>query len=91
MRKLVKDTEEIILREYPDGSFTSVEVEKLQKKMKDIFSEEALIGLADKVPRALAGLRNMAFIAFIKSDIAGNNAMGWRQHQKALKEEGYDV
>ena len=91
MRKLIKGKEEIILRQYPDGGFTSIKVEELQKKMEAVFSEEALIELADKAPRSLTGLKNMTLIAFIKSDIADKELMGGKQHQEVLKEDGFDV
>lgn len=91
MRKIIKGKEEIILREDPDGGFTSIEVEKLTKHMDELFSEESLIALADKLPMSLTGLKKMTLIAVIKSDIAGNDNMGWKQHQKVLQEDGYDV
>lgn len=88
MRKIIKGKEEIILREDPDGGFTSIEVEKLTMKMKDLHSEEVLAEAEADMP---AGFREMPLIAVIKSNIAGNDSMGWKQHQQALKDDGFDA
>lgn len=88
MRKVIKGREEIILREDPDGGFVSIEVEKLTKKMKELHSEEVLTEIEADMP---PGFRNMPLIAVIKSDIANKNIMGWKQHKKVLKDDGFDV
>lgn len=88
MRKMIKGKEEIILREDPDGGFTSIEVEKLTMKMKDLHSEEVLAEAEADMP---TGFREMSLIAVIKYNIAHGNSMGWKQHQKVFKEDGFDV
>ena len=91
MRRTVKGVEEIILEDYPDGGFMSIEAAKLTMKMSEVFSEDALVELADRVSMSLTGLNAMTFIAFLKSDIAGKDVAGWRQHRQALRDEGFDV
>lgn len=88
MRRIIKGTEEIILREYPDGGFTSIEVKKLTMKMKEIHTEESLVKSEVDMP---VGFREMSLIDVIKSDIANKDNMGWEQHQQVLKEDGFDV
>ena len=84
MRRTVKGEELIILEEDGMGGYVSIAAAKLTMKMREVFSEAALAALVGKGP---AGLREMTFIDFIRDDIAGDDVMGWRQHQKALKEE----
>ncbi len=79
-------TKEIILREYPDGGFTSIKVEKLTMKMKDLHSEEALAEIEADMPTSF---REMTLIAVIKSDIANKDILGWKQHEDVLKEDGF--
>lgn len=87
MRKIIKGKEEIILREGPSG-FTSIEVEKLTMKMEDLHSEEVLAEIEADMP---TGFRKMPFIAVIKYNITHGDSMGWKQHQKVLKDDGFDV
>lgn len=89
MRRIVKGEEEIILHEDAMG-FESIEVAKLTMKMEDIFSEESLVESEASGAFPL-GFRNMPLIAVIKSNIAGNNSMGWKKHQKVLKDAGFDI
>ena len=91
MKRIVKGEEVIILNDYPNGGFVSIATSKLTKKMQEIFTEEVLIELAEQVIIPLAGLKNMAFIAYIKSDIANKDVSGWKKHKQTLKDEGYDV
>ena len=91
MKRIVKGEEVIILIEYENEGFVSIATSKLTKKMNEVFTEEALIDLAEKVIIPLAALKNMTFMAYIKSDIANKDVSGWKQHQKTLKDEGYDV
>ncbi len=88
MRKIIKGIEEIILKEYPDGGFTSIEVSKLAMKMKEIHSEESLVKSEADMP---VGFREMSLIDVIKNDIANKDKMGWKQHQQVLKDDGFDV
>lgn len=89
MRKLIKGKEEIILKEYPDGGFTSIEVKKLTMKMGELHTEENLIELSKETGLPLAAIKNMTLIAVIKSDIGGKDIMGWKQHEKVLKEDRF--
>ena len=89
MRKIIHSIEEIILKEYPDGGFTSIEVEKLTMKMKELHTEETLVELSNETGLPLAAVKNMTLIAMIKSDIANKNIMGWKQHEDVLKEDGF--
>lgn len=89
--KKIKGIETLILREDQWGGYESIEIKKLTMKMSEIFSEEALIELAKKAVRPLVALKNMTFIAYIKSDIANKDVSGWRQHKQTLKDEGFDV
>lgn len=43
------------------------------------------------VSMKIVAVKEMTFVAFLKSDIAGKDVMGWKQHQKVLKEDGFDV
>lgn len=86
MKKLIKGIEEIILKEYPDGGFVSIEVSKLTTKMKDLHPEEQLAEMEADMP---VGFRQMPLIAVIKYNIAHSNSMGWKQHEKVLKEGGF--
>lgn len=88
MRKIIKDKEEVILREDPDGGFTSIEVEKLTMKMEDLHSEKVLVEMEVNMP---IGFRKMPLIAVIKYNIAHGDSMGWKQHQKVLKDDGFDA
>ncbi len=88
MRKTIKGKEEIILKEYPDGGFISVEVDRLTMKMEDLHSQEVLVSMEADMP---VGFREMSLIAVIKSDIANNDKIGWKQHQQVLKDDGFDV
>ena len=91
LRRIIKGKEVIILEEDTYGGFVSIETSKLTQKMNEVFGEEVLIDLAEKVIIPLAALKNMPLIAYIKSDIADKDVSGWKQHQKTLKDEGYDV
>ena len=91
MKRTVKGEEVVILKDYPNGGFVSVATSQLTKKMDDVFSEEVLVELATKVIIPLSALKNMTFIAYIKSDIANKDVSGWKQHRQTLKDEGYDV
>ena len=91
MRRIVKGEKVIILAEDHNSGFVSIETSKLTKKMSEIFSEETLVDLAEKVIIPLAALKNMTFIAYIKSDIANKDVSGWKQHKQTLKDEGFDV
>lgn len=86
----VKGVDELILDVDKYGGFTSIEKDKLTKKMEDIFSEESLAQseLEGNMP---PGFRKMPLIAVIKSNIAGNDSMGWKKHQQALKDNGFDA
>lgn len=84
----VKGKEVIVLEEYADGGFVSIEVEKLTMKMEDIFTEEQLLEAEVNMP---PGFRKMLLIAVIKSNIAGNDSMGYRRHKQVLLDEGFDV
>lgn len=84
----IKEKDELILSVDKYGGFTSIEEDKLTKKMEEIFSEESLVQTEADMP---AGFRKMPLIAVIKSDIAGKDRMGWKQHQKVLKDSGFDV
>jgi len=88
VRKTIKGIETIILRQDEDGGFVSVDAENLTKKMEELFTEENLLAIEADMP---TGFRKMPLVAVIKSDIANKDRMGWRQHQKVLKEDGYDV
>lgn len=85
MRKIIKGKEEILLKAYPDGGFTSIEVDKLTMKMKDLHAEEALAEMEADMP---PGFREMPLIAAIKYDIDHSDSMGWKQHKKVLTEDG---
>lgn len=91
MKRIVKGEEILILKEDPDGGYLSIPTANLTKKMDEIFTEDVLTELAEKVVIPLNALKNMPFIAYIKADIADKNVSGWGQHKKALKDEGYDV
>ena len=86
----VKGVETLILDVDEYGGFTSIEKAKLTKKMEEILSEKALAEAesADNIP---PGFGKMPLIAVIKSNINGNDSMGWRQHHKVLKDAGFDV
>ncbi len=90
MRKIVAGKEVVILEEDGYGGFQSIEVEKLHKKVNGIFSEDSLLEM-EATGNFPSGLRNMPLIALIKSNIGGNNSMGWKRHQQKLKDEGFDV
>ena len=87
-RKTVHGEEVIILKEDKWGGYESIPVANLTKKVEDIYSEETLVKMEADMP---PGFRNMPLIALIKSNSRGNNSMGWKQHQKALKDEGFDA
>ena len=84
----VKGIDELILGVDPWGGFTSIDVDKLTMKMKNLSSEEALAEMEADMP---VGFREMSFIAVIKSDIANKDKLGWKQHRKALKDGGFDA
>lgn len=84
----VQGIDELILDVDRFGGFTSIEKDKLNEKMEDILSEEALTEAESNMP---PGFRHMPLIAVIKSNIAGNDSMGWRKHQQVLKDAGFDV
>lgn len=84
----MKGKEHIILREDEWGGFESIGVEKLTAKVKDVFTEENLRAVEADMP---SGFREMRLVAAIKYDAAHKNVMGWRQHQKVLKVEGFNV
>ena len=92
MRRMIKGKEVVILNEdnpgTPGTGFTSIEVDSLIAKMKDLYPEEQLVKMEADFP---PGFRNMPLMAVIKSNIAGNDSMGWKKHKKALKDEGFDV
>ena len=71
----------------PPGGFTSIEVAKLTMKMKDVFSEGGLAETEGMPP----GFREMPLIAVIKYNMAHGDSMGWKKHEKVLKEDGFDV
>ena len=90
--KIVKvfGVDTLILKADEDGGFTSIEKGKLTMKMKEIFSEESLAE-AELEGNMPPGFRNMPLIAVIKSNIAGNDSMGWKKHQKVLQDTGFDA
>jgi len=91
VKRIIHGKEHLILREDGYGGFESIETETLTMKLGEVLSDEALTELADTVHIPLTALKAMPLIAFIKSDIADKDIMGWKQHQKVLKETGYDV
>ena len=92
-----KDGDTLILRVFshptvpPEGwGFESIEVENLHKKMEEIYSEENLAEMeaSGNMP---PGFRKMPLIAVIKSNITGNDSMGWKKHKQTLKGAGFNV
>lgn len=97
MRKKWKGQDIILLSEdtpggfETGGGFTSIDEYRLHSKMSELYSDEALITLADDIGVNLAAIRNMPLIAVIKSNMAGSNSMGWHKHKQVLKDTGFDV
>lgn len=86
--KKVKGVDTLILDVDKYGGYVSIEKYRLTKKMEELFSEEALLEAEPNMP---PGFRHMTLIAVIKSNIAGNNSMGWKKHQKVLKDAGFNA
>ena len=84
----VKGIDELILDVDKYGGFTSIAKSKLTTKMEECFSEESLVEAEPNMP---PGFRKMPLIAVIKSNIAGNDSMGWKKHKQVLKRAGFDV
>jgi len=84
----VQGVDTLILDVDKYGGFTSIEKARLTMKMEEMFSEEALVEAEANMP---PGFRQMPLIAVIKSNIAGNNSMGWKKHRQVLLDNEYDV
>jgi len=87
---------EIVLEEAfsEEGQYlgkTTIPRENLMKKMKELWPDEKLAPMAEESVIPLAALREMPWVAFMKSDIAGKNIQGYKRHQAALKKHGVDV
>ncbi len=80
----------IILKEDEKGKIVVLKGD-LTKKMKELWGDEALASLAEQTKIPLVALKEMPWIAFIKSDIANKDIQGYKQHKQALKNEGFDV
>ena len=81
---------EIILEELDFVKIT-VNEEDLSRKMSELWSDTRLQRIADESDLPLGVIKNMTFIAFIKSDITGKNLMGYKKYQQTLKDKGFDV
>ena len=63
----------------------------LTSNMMDIYNVEQLQKISDSSGLPLAVIQNMTVIAFIKSDIANKDIMGYKKYRGVLQKEGYDV
>lgn len=90
-RTIVHDEEILILEVDRWGGYVSIPTARLETKMSDLFPEEQLNNVARNIDKTLSSVRSMKLKNVIKEDIKADDKMGWKRHQKVLRDNGYDV
>ena len=91
MRKKLKGIDTIILNIDKYGGITSIDADKLTRKMGDVFPNSDFTELSSDLGVPIVALQNMTMIAVIKLDAAKSDKMGWKKHRKTLKDDGFDA